>query len=592
MKDDTLIGALRAYGPILEDACVKACEQMRDGGNLSDFELREGYQEIWRLSQGRDLAYDRPSIGLHYALWYHLQRTHYLIRALTPLLRDRQHRMAIYDAGCGSGATAWAAATVTAGLADVGHQVPQVDVFGKDTSPFMLETAESLWSRLTENMQIDIGVDYSLGSWTEPPSDVQGHEDALIVCSFLPNSSDKRHLKELSRRLSQVHSEIGARRLLLVSPSGKRQLATTLSSSARWEKVPLRPLANLWDGEIARLGSLRKALLLSIGKRSPQLPRWSVTTWPDFLLLERHVQTLTDPAILSVAAVPRPPAVPSITSARDASMRVLDKKQDKAAEPADQLTYVVGAAGSGKSLVLCERLVRIIERARAKEPVNALVTTFNKAMVNQLFDWIEERILHSSEGLIITESRRGSDEGDQYLTVSNAFQATSSIRLLNRDRLPTRIWQEPSESVEILRSTSGHDSATISVGSNSDTYDVEEDFLARELELVVLGMERLDEIDYVDPRKTPRRGRKTPLTNTQRKALWPQLVARMSATSGPYPFLRRRLAALRHYQHTLTTRTASELRNGVGTFTHVFVDEAQDMTRADLRLLARTSLRP
>ncbi len=188
---------------------------MWNGGNWSEFELREGYNEIRRLSQSRDLAYDRPSIGLHYALWYHLQRTHYLIRALTPLLRDRQNRMAIYDAGCGTGATAWAAATVTAGLADAGHQVPQVDVFGKDTSPFMLEAAESLWSRLTESMPSDVRVDNNLGSWTEPPSDIEGYDDILIVCSFLLNSSDNRYLKELSRRLSQVHREIGARQLLL-----------------------------------------------------------------------------------------------------------------------------------------------------------------------------------------------------------------------------------------------------------------------------------------------------------------------------------------------------------------------------------------
>ena len=592
MVNDELIDTLQAYGPILEKTCVKACKQMLDNGDWSEFELQEGYQEIWRLSQGRDLAYDRPSIGVHYALWYHLQRTHYLIRALTPLLRDRQAPIAIYDAGCGTGAAAWAAATVAAGLSDAGHQVPPVSVFGKDTSPFMLQAAESLWTRLAKNMPADVRVNHSLGSWTNPPISLQRHEDILVVCAFLLNSSDKRYLNELSKHLSQVYDKIGARRLLMVSPSSKHHLATALYPGAQWETIPLKPLNNLWNGKISKLGALRNELLASIDQNSRWLPSWSVTTKPNFLLLERRLETLTDSAILPTASTRRSSAEPSTSSGHDTSVNILDKKQDKAAEPADQLTYVVGAAGSGKSLVLCERVVRLMERARAGEPVNALITTFNKALVNQLFDWIEERILCSSDGLTITDSQRGHDQGDQYLTVSNAFQVTSSIRLLNRDRLPTRIWQEPAESVAVLRSAPKLDSATTLVGHNSDTFEVEEDFLARELELIVLGMERLDEVDYVDPQKTPRRGRKTPLTRVQRIALWPQLASKMSATTGPYPFLRRRLAALRHYQPALTTRMALELREGVGPFTHVFVDEAQDMTRADLRLLVRTARRP
>lgn len=470
--------------------------------------------------------------------------------------------------------------------------MPTVSVFGKDTSPFMLEAAESLWSQLAKGMRINIEVDNSLGSWTEPPASIGEHVETLVVCSFLLNSSDKPYLKEISKRLSHAHNKIGASKLLLVSPSSKRYLATSLSSKAQWDAILLKPLSDLWHGEITKLSSLRNSLLSSVGRSSRRPPSWSVTTRPEFLLLERRAETLMDPAILSTATVPSPSAASPIALDQGGSFRIFDKKQDKAAEPDDRLTYVVGAAGSGKSLVLCERVVRAIERAKTNEPVHALVTTFNKAMVNQLFGWIEERILNSSDALTIAGKEDGSDEGDQYLTVSNAFQAISSIRLLNRDRLPTRIWQEPGNSAAILRSISERASSTTSVGHNSDTHEADEDFLARELELVVFGMERLDEVDYVDPQQTPRRGRKMPLTGLQRTALWPQMVAKMGTTTGPYPFLRRRIAALRHYQPALKARTALKLREGAGPFTHVFVDEAQDMTRADLRLLARTPLKP
>ena len=527
-------------------------------------------------------------------LHHHAQPTRDLTRdgPLAPLLRDAQARVAIFDAGCGTGATAWAAATAAAALSDAGYQVPEIDVFGRDTSPFMLDAARSLWSRLTEYLDVSVRVHYSLGSWTETPAEIQAHEEVLVVCSFLLNSSDKQYLKELSRRLHVVHHSMGAHKLLFVSPRSKAHLAKALSSRSQWTASSLHPLDNLWHGDISKLASLRNSLLTSIGQSSPNAPSWSIAAPPEFLLLERHAGSLTDAPRRSVMHNSELPASASTAPNLDTPIRLLDKKQDKAAEPEERLTYLVGAAGSGKSLVLCERVVRLVERARARDPVSALVTTFNKAMVDQLLRWIEARILQSTEGLTIRKKRRDTDEGDQVLTVSNSLQAESKILFLNRDRLPTRVWQEPDSSVEILQSARERSHQAQSSDSKSGGLHLDEGFLARELELIVFGMERLDEIEYIDPQRTPRRGRKTPLTGTQRASLWPHLVQQLSATSAPFPFLRRRIAALRRYQVALGTQAPLELRESVGSFTHVFVDEAQDMTRADLRLLARTPLKP
>ena len=321
-------------------------------------------------------------------------------------------------------------------------------------------------------------------------------------------------------------------------------------------------------------------------------PSWSLAAGPEFLLLDRRAESLIDTHRPRAIPNSNPVATASTASVRDTSMRLLDKKQDKAAEPEERLTYLVGAAGSGKSLVLCERVARLVERAPAREPVSALVTTFNKAMVDLLFRWMEVRILQSPEGLTIVGKERGIDEGDQCLTITNSLQAESKIWFLNRDRLPTKIWQEADGSIDILQSIQEQNQPSRSDDSKIGERHSDIDFLARELELIVFGMERLDEIDYIDPQKTPRRGRKSPLTRTQRASLWPHLVEQISATIPPFPFLRRRIASLRRYQGALGTQGPLELREGVGPFTHVFVDEAQDMTRADLRLLARTPLKP
>lgn len=142
------------------------------------------------------------------------------------------------------------------------------------------------------------------------------------------------------------------------------------------------------------------------------------------------------------------------------------------------------------------------------------------------------------------------------------------------------------------------------------------DFLAAELELVLFGLEALDFDRYTDPKQTHRSGRKTRLSREQRERVWQALEALYESESDflchiglagaqakacmrlhgsdfdSVHFIRRRIRTYLHNEPQLGAGRQIGLRESYRGLTHVFVDEAQDMTRADLRLLAHTGPRP
>lgn len=562
MTSDQVDQAARSYGLLLDRACAAACESLLEEGRYSDFELGEGYRELWRLSQGKDLAYDRPSIGLHYALWYHLERTHEIVRALMPLMAGRDGVWSIYDIGCGTGATAWATAVVLQACQDSGVGAPRVRLYGWDTSPFMLEAAERLWSALPDQFRLHFSPSNRLGSWDERKSIDPGDSNKLVVCSFLLHSSDHLHMGQVDSGLSRFADRMGAQRLLLLSPWGKLSLANELQKE-HWNRdrqfAPLRK--EVWEGSPSQVTRVRRNLLLALGEQSKS-PSWSPRARPVHQLLVRTPMRLFETS-------------PDLWSE-------LSKEQIDAAAPADRLTALVGSAGSGKSVVLVERLVRTVETAR--ESPHLLVTSFNKRMVDKLREWTYERIGISDAARILVEKKEGPPWGDRHVTleVTNSYGVTGTVWFLNRDLLPTRVWRKLPNNCNLFEQPT--------VRSEYVTKQYDDEFVKKEVELIVYGMEVMSYEDYIDPDKTPRRGRRTPLRREERTALWPRLVK--TAEYQNSPFLYRRMAAWRHNRTAFDRGVPVSLQSSFRRLTHLFVDEAQDMTRADLRLLAHTPPRP
>lgn len=571
MITDRIVSAARGYWDELDRACAFACKEIRLKHDFSGFELREGDRELFKLGEREDLAYDRPSIGLHYALLYHLERTHMLVRALTPLLVDRREPLTIYDIGCGSGATAWATAVVTRACREAGLVPPRVRLYGLDTSPFMIDATNRLWNALPKNFKKHINAEHRLGSWDVPP-DVEDHDsDALIVGSYLFNSTDRRHLPEMETGLTRFADYVRAGCLLVILPSTKGKLANIFTQARTWREVTPPRTEPIWTDVPNTTCELRGDVLQRVGiLRDPVRPYKTLMENREYQcvrLFKRANQQLHVPG----------------TSV----WHRLSHEQLSIARSHTGPSYLVGPAGSGKSTVLIELLVSTIKSARSA-PMWILVTSFNKAMVEELIRLTQRRIDYSLNVHSKENGKGDKGEADWTITVYNSSTISATIRFLNFDKLPFKLWHQEPLSLRILDGVifnRGPDQNTSGMGS----YEWPDEFIRNELRLVVYGLEAMSYIDYLNVKRV---GRGERLPRDHRIRLWPSMKSMLRKGRMDMTMLRHRMAAWLHNKDALNEGRPMVLQEPFEALTHVFVDEAQDMTRADIRMLALTPPSP
>ena len=201
---------------------------------------------------------------------------------------------------------------------------------------------------------------------------------------------------------------------------------------------------------------------------------------------------------------------------------------------------VIGSAGTGKTVVALHRAVRL---ARDNPEARVLLTTFNEALADSL----------SAKFAVLT----GHDP-DLAARVTIADMRGAMVTLHERVIGPVRLASE-----EDVRT------ALDEAKARSDL-SVEDRFLVEEWDHIVDGRQVPDRETYRD---LPRLGRRKRLTGERREALWSLfedaraiLVARGFTT---YAAMLARLA------------DAAE-----SPFDHIVVDEAQDVSAAELRIMA------
>ena len=563
--------ALQSMEDAIERIVVRACEShaQRIQHQWVDFEVRESFEELKRLRTGKDLGYDRPSIGIQYAYWYHLQRTHELVRILGPKYLNQSGELTVLDLGSGTGATAWALALMANAAERAGISWPDIRVIGVENSPFMLDMALELWDQFQSEGLGDkssTSAEYRLGSWAHEraplPTDLEDH---LVVASYLFDASDKDRMEELAGRLTLTCRMHGYRHLLVTSAASKAHLVSTFGEAVGGEwAVTTPPIAStVWAGRLEELHASRGRFLESAGDPPTGPPTWSYA----------------EPSVVEVGlSAGRLFQIPRTTL-------TYDPVQDKAAEPTERLTAIIGAAGSGKSRVLCERVVRTLETSRPPDEKHVLVTSFNKAMVDQLASWIAER-LDTSENISRYERRR-LERGRWEFTVTNAIGASSAITMMNRDKLPHRVFGVPFRQVVstwyMALSSHRHAMSLKNASLVERVSKHSDEFLAAEYERIFLGEGPLDKATYVSA-EFIRRGRGVQVRTADRPDVWDYLMEER-----PAHFVTRRLEAVERHARTVQAgeRVATDPR-----YSNVFVDECQDFTPAETRLLARVPPEP
>jgi SAM-dependent methyltransferase len=562
-----LLEVLEPLGQEVDEVVAETCHKVIDANadRWSPWEIAQGFEDLWNLSAGKDCTYDRPSIGVSYALWYHGKRTQEAVRILLPEMLGNEGPFHLLDLGCGTGATATAVLVSLAALERSGLPVPtEVVVRGVDASPFMVDLAEQLAADMKAAFGLDGSIDlqFEVRTWTDARS--ARLQRPILFASYLFDQSDQRNVAQLAAGFRQVGDRLGCTKAFVLTSQRKADLggaATAALIGEGWQEGALVSARPIWHGALARCHEVRRRWYTGCDL----VPASRLSTPPDWASAPVYFSSVTPGGGESVLFDPTGPTL------------LLDDEQEEAARLDDRLTFVAGAAGSGKSRVLAERLVRTLEAARRQEPPRILVTSFNKAMVDQLAEWLLERCEMSSTLKEVSATKR---EGGWHVLTGVNGDVPVEVTLINRDRLPHRLFGAPSPSWPMAK-WKGQIQTRLAAqpGVDAGAWFLDDEFLMDELERVILNASVLSREDY---QTVGRAGRRKPLPVRNRGVVWDLLMAEPR----PDSFVHRRIGAYEMHVDAIEREEQLDLHSDLaGPWTNVFVDEAQDFTAVEIKML-------
>lgn len=545
--------------PVEKFICSSLMTITNDYTSLPAYERQSSFNDLLSLSNNEDAMYDRPSTGLSYTLWYQAKRLQDAARALTPLLLAHDDDLTVIDIGCGTGAALLAIVLIEQGRVKLGAEPRHVTINALEPSIPMLEVAQKWWIHI-EDSPFDtsrIHVKFSFASFSAIP---RAEGTCIAYAGYLFDSSDKERAFMVGSALARALKDANVSDLMIAWASMKntivRKSLDGILESNEWARGNRKPTQQIWDGLIRPLVQCRKIMAAdcdsSMQHYANNAPGWFYQ-YSQF----QHIRRSFIPEEKLDLGERRSPFI-------------LDETQDSAAHPKLRLTAIIGAAGSGKSRVLVERLSRLVRLATPAEPQHILVTCFNKGVTAQLAEWFEESMAQSTRD--VERVDRLKDGGYTKYKAG----ASWSVLFMNWDRVPTRIFDLPpniSDGAATIRKSI----KTLPVKLKSQWEQrpqLTPEFIDDEHRRVIYGLGAHTLAKYLS---TSRKGRKTRLFKQDRELVWKILENRPALS-----FTDTRLQAL---LSVLEDDSFSIRELAPKTFTSVFVDEVQDFLPADLKLL-------
>jgi SAM-dependent methyltransferase len=545
--------------PVERFLCSSLATITDDYASLPTFERQSSFNDLLNLSNNEDAMYDRPSTGLSYALWYQAKRLQDAVRGLTPLLLAHDDDLTVIDIGCGTGAALLAIVLIEEGRVKLGAEPRQVTINALEPSIPMLEVAQKWWTHI-EDSPFDtsrIQVEFSFASFSAIP---RAEGTCIAYAGYLFDSSDKERAFMVGSALARALKDANVSDLMIAWASMKNSIVRKsldgIFESKEWARGNRKPTQQIWDGLIRPLIQCRKIMAAdcdsSMQHYANNAPGWFYQ-YSQFQHIRRSFVT-EDQLDLGEGRSPF----------------ILDETQDSAAHPKLRLTAIIGAAGSGKSRVLVERLSRLVKLATPAKPQHILVTCFNKGVTAQLAEWFEESMAQSTR-----QVERVDRLNDGGYTRYKAGE-TWSVLFMNWDRVPTRIF-DLSPNISDGAATIRKSIKTLPEKLKSQWEQrpqLTPEFIDDEHRRVIYGLGAHTLGKYLN---TSRKGRKTALFKPDRELVWKILENRPALS-----FTDTRLQALLSIleEDSFSIRQLAPKR-----FTSVFVDEVQDFLPADLKLL-------
>jgi DNA helicase-2/ATP-dependent DNA helicase PcrA len=495
----------------------------------------------------------------------------------------------IFDLGAGTGCVQFCFGLALVAYLKKGNLPPLLRFINIDLSPFMLDYLKShLWVEAVKTYPElkYISVEYHIYSWSNK-SDMQV-TNPWICASYLFDSSDNEdYLVSNFEELIAAFSP--GKIMLLTSAQAKKQsLMSSLTASLKklkYQVIPMSTSGYLFDGVLPNVDSFRKSLVQKYNLKASSYP----VTWKDNSFSAIGVEKTQSGFIFNTEQVPQKLDLynPPLKIRREVN---LNEEQKKAASFETRPSIITGPAGCGKSVVITEKIINIIEEHKWSKNLTILVTTFNKGLIKQLRAWIID-ILDAKKKKyknIYYKKINDVDDGTGEIIIGEQF--IINIKFIHFEMLGKYIGNitygqyNENNHIQFLKTEIPKTKALLNIGVDDMNDVLNPEFLLEEYHRVIYGLScRLSsgENEYqIVERKG--RGNKPRLerNSARRKAIWTTLLRYgtwMYRTPGAgFSFIARRQLFLNFLQ-------AGKFKSP---FDYVFVDEFQDCTVADYKIMS------
>jgi hypothetical protein len=417
------------------DKCIKEASyqywfEMCKRDNIV-FDINECSKECYALSQSKDLCYDRPSIGFVYSLWYHGRRVNTFLKYFIEIIFEARNEpeITIYDLGAGTGAIQWACGLVFSGIKVLNGTCPKMTIINIDTSPFMMDYNRTfLWPKFLENypQAKNLAIEYTLNSWNNTA--LMRSANNWITASYLFDHSE--NVENLKTDFLKLLESFQPQKILLLSSFNKRHITTQLSQLLKENNYSLKEI----ESNLLYSGVMQATLEARNWFKQKHTIEFSGTpTWNDNALFGAVLSS--NAPVFNLFGNEEATSInlynPPIKVRREIT---LNPQQEKASIPDGRPTIITGPAGCGKSVVLTERIAKVVEnhnRTSQLDKLSVLVTTFNKELSYYLQNWIIE----------LLESKKIKHTKFDKFGIKIEGSSFVNIIIFHFDILPTRIWK-------------------------------------------------------------------------------------------------------------------------------------------------------
>ncbi|RYY01009.1 MAG: ATP-dependent helicase [Gammaproteobacteria bacterium] len=591
MQKQTFTNWLLQQQPTLENVIHNAALAFYEKHKSTDnfrYDLQKAQQEAYHLTEGKDLCYDRYTTPLTYSLWYQARRINVFLTQFADKIMeacDTQTPIEIFDLGAGTGCV-----QICFGLGLIAYmrnanKMPMLRIINVDSSPFMLDYLRSyLWPEMIKHYPElqNVPVEYHVYSWSNRQE--VGISNPWICASYLFDSTDNKEY--LESNFNELIATFAPSKVLLLTSAqeNKRRLMLSLSGNLQKNNYKLnntKTTGDLFQGTLPSLTTFREKLRTEYGLRASTYP----VSWRDHSFDAIALEKLQSGMMFNLRDLPDTFDIfnPPLRVRRNVELNEL---QEKAARFETNPTVIVGPAGCGKSVVITEKIINVLEHFQWQKPLTILVTTFNKSLIKQLRAWLVDLLCSKGRSYTIHEYRDPSD-GTGIIKIRGDQE--SEIKLVHFEMLPKlvgRIVMRPfDESLHINKLTQIIADVRQELDLNPKAYTKVMDaaFLMEEYHRVIFGLQcklGLGEEHYQNLERSGRGNNPKLDSGMGRKAVWKALHK--------YALWMHRNEKAGHSFIARRQLFYNKLKEGQvhEKFDYIFVDEFQDCTPADFEIMS------